>query len=102
MLRRSFDGGRSWSQPQIVCDDGEHAMGNPCPVVDRATGTIWLPFSRDNQQMLVSKSDDDGQTWSEPLDITPTTTRPQWYWFGAGPGHGIPNGEWPVGHPGLG
>ena len=89
MLRRSFDGGRSWSQPQIVCDDGEHTMGNPCPVVDRATGTIWLPFSRDNQQMLVSKSDDDGQTWSEPLDITPTTTRPQWYWFGAGPGHGI-------------
>lgn len=89
MLRRSFDGGRSWSPSQIIADDGEHTMGNPCPVLDRITGTIWLPFCRDNQQMLVIKSEDDGQTWSGPLDITSTTTRPEWFWFGAGPGHGI-------------
>ena len=27
---------------QVVWDDGENTCGNPCPVVDRDTGTIWL------------------------------------------------------------
>src|SRR5437763_5845091 len=42
VLKRSFDGGRTWRATQLVWDDGENACGNPCPVVDRSTGTIWL------------------------------------------------------------
>ena len=45
-LRRSTDGGPTWSKMEILADDGDHTIGNPCPVVDRETSTIWLPFCR--------------------------------------------------------
>ena len=34
LLRRSFDGGRTWEARQIVVSDGDRTCGNPCPVVD--------------------------------------------------------------------
>src|ERR1035441_2756314 len=42
VLKRSADGGKTWSEQQVVWDDGPNTCGNPCPVVDKATGTIWL------------------------------------------------------------
>ncbi len=42
LLKRSTDGGKTWSEPQVVWDDGPNTCGNPCPVVDETTGTIWL------------------------------------------------------------
>ena len=89
VVKRSTDAGRSWSGMQIIADDGSHTMGNPCPVVERHTGTIWLPVCRTNRAIMLMKSIDDGKTWSEPVDITPQATRAGWYWFGTGPGHGI-------------
>ena len=88
-LKRSIDGGRTWSTLQIILDDGTHTMGNPCPVVERETGTIWLPLCRDNKQVLITSSTDDGKKWSEPINITKSATDPEWHWFGTGPGHGI-------------
>jgi sialidase-1 len=88
-LRRSEDGGRTWSKSEIIADDGDHTMGNPCPVVDRQTGTVWLPFCRDNRQIFVMRSDDDGKTWSRPVEITKEAKDPAWHWVGTGPGHGI-------------
>lgn len=41
-LKRSGDHGQSWSDQQVVWDDGGNTCGNPCPVVDRETGAIWL------------------------------------------------------------
>src|SRR5687768_4196926 len=49
VMKRSTDGGRSWSGQQIVYEEGGEAkitIGNPCPVQDASTGTIWLPFCR--------------------------------------------------------
>ena len=56
----------------------EITIGNPCPVVDRETGTIWLPFCRDNRDVLLTKSTDDGVTWSDPVDITADVKKPDW------------------------
>lgn len=88
-LRRSVDGGRTWSTMRIIADDGEHTMGNPCPVVDGSSGTIWLPLCRDNRRVLVMRSTDDGVSWSKPADITASAMNPAWHWVGTGPGHGI-------------
>lgn len=88
-VKRSTDQGKSWSEMEILVDAGDETMGNPCPVVDRNTGTIWLPFCRTNKEILVMKSTDDGETWSEPTDITSQAANPAWHWFGTGPGHGI-------------
>jgi len=88
-LKRSIDRGRTWSDMRIIADDGDHTMGNPCPVLDERSGTIWVPLCRDNKRVLIMKSTDDGRTWSEPVDITSDTMDPAWYWVGTGPGHGI-------------
>lgn len=88
-MRRSTDGGRTWGKMTIIADDGEHTIGNPCPVVDRTTGTIWLPLCRNNAQVLMMKSDDDGDTWTKPLDITSAVKKPHWTWYATGPGVGI-------------
>jgi len=88
-LRRSFDGGGTWTELRMIADDGGHTMGNPCPVVDQTNGTVWLPFCRDNKRVLITKSNDDGKTWSKPVDITDVAMNPAWHWVGTGPGHGI-------------
>ena len=92
LVKRSTDGGRTWSGQQIVYEEGgteEITIGNPCPVVDRETGTIWLPFCRDNKDVLVTKSIDDGVSWSDPVDITADVKNPEWSWVATGPGIGI-------------
>ena len=68
-------------------------MGNPCPVVDRETGTIWLPFCRDNKDVLMTKSIDDGVSWSDPVDITASVKKSDWTWVATGPGIGIQLGH---------
>ena len=105
VLKRSFDGGKTWGPLQLVADDGKNTMGNPCPVVDRETGTIWLPLTRnlgedhegkilsqeskESRTVWMSNSTDDGATWSQPIEITETTKEPDWTWYATGPGNGI-------------
>ena len=89
VLKRSTDGGQTWSDMQIIADDGDHCMGNPCPVVDESNGIIWLPLCRDNKRVFLVKSTDDGRTWSKPAEITKQVMDPGWPRIGTGPGHGI-------------
>ena len=92
VLRRSTDGGNTWGVMQVVYEEGGDApitVGNPCPVVDRQTGRVWLPFCRNNDDVFVTSSDDDGQTWAKPHRITASVKRPEWGWYATGPGVGI-------------
>jgi sialidase-1 len=105
LLRRSIDGGKSWTKTQVVWDDAENTCGNPCPVVDAKTGTIWLLMthnlgtdtearivdgtSKGSRTVWVSRSDDDGVTWSKPVELTKDVKKPGWTWYATGPGVGI-------------
>ncbi len=92
VLRRSTDGGETWSPMQVVYEEGGDAkttIGNPCPVVDQSTGRVWLPFCRDNDDVLMTHSDDDGETWAEPIEITSSVKPQEWDWYATGPGVGI-------------
>jgi sialidase-1 len=105
LLRRSHDLGRTWEPVQLIADHGEDTIQNPCPVVDRATGTIWLlltgnlagdteqkilkRLSRETRSVWVCSSADDGDTWSRPVEITASTKLPAWTWYATGPGCGI-------------
>jgi sialidase-1 len=88
-LRRSFDHGKTWDPMRIIADDGTRTMNQPTPVLDRDTGTIWLPFCKDNRQVFVMNSTDEGATWSTPVEITKDVKDRSWKYLGAGPGHGI-------------
>jgi sialidase-1 len=92
VLRRSPDHGKTWEPMQLVYEEGGTAkitIGNPCPVLDRQTGTIWLPFCRNNDRVFVTLSTDDGKTWAKPTEITSQVKKPTWQWYATGPGHGI-------------
>lgn len=72
LLKRSHDGGRSWSEQVVLYEEGKGAditIGNPCPIVDKQ-GVIHLLFTRDNKRLFYTKSMDDGQTWSKPQEHT--------------------------------
>ncbi len=89
VLKRSFDGGQTWGDRHIAVTDGDRTCGNPCPVVDTDTGAIVMPFCKENQTVYVTRSEDDGATWSEPVEITNSVKDPDWTYLGTGPGHGI-------------
>ncbi len=105
LLKRSCDAGKTWSKAQVVWDDGDNTCGNPCPVVDRNTGTIWLLMthnlggdtearildgtSKGTRTVWVTRSDDDGLTWARPVEITRDVKRADWTWYATGPGVGI-------------
>lgn len=105
LLKRSEDGGHTWSEQKVVWDDGGNTCGNPCPVVDRTSGRIilfmtWnlgsdhedkiiMKKSKDTRKPYLCYSDDDGLTWSEPVDLSTSSKDPEWGWYATGPGVGI-------------
>jgi sialidase-1 len=109
VVKRSRDGGLSWSSMSIVVDDGPNTFGDPCPVVDARTGVIWLlatrslgsdgenaiiaGTSREGRSVWVLRSEDDGETWSAPIEITSSVKKPDWTWYATGPGVGIQMGD---------
>ena len=105
LLRRSEDNGKTWLPEQVVWDDSTNTCGNPTPVVDEQTGRIWLFMtwnrgddsegeiiqkkSKDTRRVFLSYSDDNGETWSNPRDVTSQTKKLDWGWYATGPGVGI-------------
>jgi sialidase-1 len=105
VLKRSFDSGKTWQAMQTVWDDGSNTCGNPCPVIDPATGTIWLLMthnlgsdreaqiidgtSKGTRTVWMTKSTDDAASWSKPVEITKDVKLANWTWYATGPGIGI-------------
>lgn len=105
LLRRSFDRGKTWSPVEKVADRGDDTIGNPTPVIERKTGTIFLlltgnPGTATERQITeaapgavrtvwITRSTDDGASWTAPVDITAQVKRPDWTWYATGPGNGI-------------
>jgi len=105
LVKRSTDGGRTWTPQQVVWSDGDNVCGNPAPVVDSSNGRIWLLMtwnlgadherqimegsSKETRRVFVTHSDDDGVSWAAPREITESTKKPHWRWYATGPGNGI-------------
>jgi sialidase-1 len=111
LLRRSTDGGATWSPVECIWSDNGNTCGNPCVVQDLDTGVIWMltnwnlgedaepkiiaQTSKDSRRVFVSHSEDDGKTWVPFKDITPAVKKSNWTWYAAGPGVGIQLREGP-------
>ena len=105
VMRRSADGGKTWSPMMIVWDDGNNTCGNPAPVLDERTGKIILlttwnlgadhetdiiaQKSKDSRRVFVLSTSDQGVTWTTPREITSSVKLPDWTWYATGPCNGI-------------
>ncbi|MEM7559419.1 MAG: exo-alpha-sialidase, partial [Planctomycetota bacterium] len=111
-MSRSTDGGRTWEPMDVIMDMGDDpkwrydGIGDPAVLVDSNTGTIWVAatWSHGNRswvgsrpglqpeetgQLMLLRSDDDGATWSKPINITKQVKKPEWCFILQGPGKGI-------------
>ncbi|MBX3252827.1 MAG: exo-alpha-sialidase [Chitinophagaceae bacterium] len=109
-LSRSTDGGKSWEPMKIIMDMGEphenNGIGDPAVLFDPVTKKTWVAalWSKGNRsiagsepglspdttgQFVLVSSDDDGLTWSAPINITTQVKNPVWHLYFQGPGSGI-------------
>lgn len=116
-LSRSTDGGQTWEKMRLPLAFGEYGglpkaqngVGDPAILVDKKTGTIWIVAAwthgmgngrawfnsqqgmdlNHTAQLVMTKSDDDGKTWSEPINVTEQVKDPAWFFLLQGPGSGI-------------
>lgn len=103
MAVRSTDNGQNWSDPVYVAIGNEYGAtyGDPAVVLDEKTGDLVCMFVGDKglwdstpwnrQNLYVSKSSDNGKTWSNPKRITDQVynNHSDWYAGFAGSGHGL-------------
>jgi sialidase-1 len=105
VMKRSADGGKTWSAMQVVWNDGGNTCGNPAPVVDRRTGNVILlstwnlgedhepqiidGTSKDTRRIFILRSADEGKSWSNAREITTDVKLPNWTWYATGPCNGI-------------
>ncbi|CAN5148186.1 exo-alpha-sialidase [soil metagenome] len=109
-MNRSTDGGQTWEPMKVMMDMGapheNNGIGDPAILFDPFTKKIWVAalWSKGNHsiagsigglspdstgQFMLASSDDDGITWSKPVNITAQVKDPAWKIFFQGPGNGI-------------
>ncbi|MDW3651563.1 MAG: sialidase family protein [Bacteroidia bacterium] len=105
VMKRSTDQGQSWGELEVIWDDGKNVCGNPAPVLEEKSGNIHLLLtwnkgtdheseiiageSEDTRRVFHLSTEDHGESWTEPKEITATTKLPNWTWYATGPVHGI-------------
>jgi sialidase-1 len=86
VMRKSSDNGKTWTPIETLIDYplGQSAS-DPSMLLDEVTGEIFLFFNYMNlvtekgiYYFKMIKSKDNGNTWSEPLDITSQVSKPDW------------------------
>lgn len=93
VMRRSTDMGKTWEPLQVVVQDGDLPCDNAMPITDYQTGEVHLLYQIDYAKCFYTKSEDDGLSWSDPIEITAVIDEFKkiypWVVLAPGPGHGI-------------
>ena len=110
LLRRSTDDGKSWSPPRNIAevegpkrknpvapkpknlDEAGVTYNNPVLIADK-DGTVHMLFCLEYERAFYQRSEDDGVSWSKPVEITAIfesfRSHMDWKVLATGPNHGI-------------
>lgn len=110
LLRRSTDEGKTWSPPRSIVevpgpkqknpfalklrhtDPDTVTYNNPVLIADRG-GAVHMLFCLEYERAFYQRSDDDGISWSQPVEITSAfeafKTDYPWTVLATGPNHSI-------------
>lgn len=111
VLRRSTDGGQTWSPMKKLVElegkftrnpaaaaqglgrDGEITVNNPIAIADPRSGVVHFLYNVEYNRLFYMRSEDDGLTFSKPVELTAAVDKlkPSYDWqsFAVGPGHGL-------------
>lgn len=96
VMRRSFNLGKDWEPAHVIREANEGGVGDATLLLDRTNGRVWCFFTygppgigfRNSKpgtltgpetiQIHAMSSDDQGTTWSQPIDLTPSLKKPAW------------------------
>jgi sialidase-1 len=110
LLRRSTDDGQTWSKPQSIADvpgpkpknpfalrlknvDTTQVTYNNPVLIAGNDGTVHMLFCLEYERAFYQRSEDDGLSWSKPVEITATfdAFKKDYAWkvLATGPNHSI-------------
>ena len=86
VIRKSFDDGKTWTKIEKIVDYPlGRSASDPSMIVDKKTNEIFLFFNymdldnaKDIYRFMVIKSSDQGENWSEPIEITNNIIKKGW------------------------
>ena len=110
LLRRSTDDGKTWSAPQSIAhvegpkrknpfalrmkniDPSDVTYNNPVLIADK-DGSVHMLFCLEYERCFYQRSEDDGLSWSKPVEVTGTfdAFKKDYAWkvLATGPNHSI-------------
>lgn len=105
LVRTSTNGGKSWTKSAIALELGNDCINNPCLVQDARSGRVFLfyqvfpagmkefggltPGPKGPTTIAYITSDNEGRSWSKPVDVTAALKPDIATTTASGPGIGI-------------
>ncbi len=105
VMKRSTNHGATFEPLVVLQHDSQFDFSDPRPLTDMVAGKVHLLYTQwpdlcgqgcvpagldeTSSVLLLQTSDDNGKTWSGPINLNPQVKNPAWRALNSGPGHGI-------------